>query len=177
MTLQEFIDTLEPTKEFMIGAKTSYFFGGTREQYEAEIDRIYNEHIAKTKDELERAKITKEKTRCYIKKRNNNKRVSFTYEYDRSRADEDDYRLEIRRTLCSAKDILAFYQNVDLNIRSRKTIDICEEEIKKPRYRDREILEHYKSIANEDIELIIVDGIQIGLFADIEEARRARCAR
>lgn len=171
MKLQELIDTFPPEQEFLIGAASSYFFGGTKAEYEECIDGICREHIHNTEILKTRSRAIKEDARNYIKHRNDGRTVTISFVFERDRIDDPAYANEIRKKLTDIEALQRYYSSIRKYIASTETLDKCNYELSLPKYRNREIESCSKSLLNPDVKLIIIPGTQIGKWWDMDEVK------
>lgn len=176
MKLDELIEGFDPGQEFLIGARSSYFFGGNKTEYETCIDGISREHKSATEALLRRAKGIKEDARSYIKHHNGGKTVTISFEFDKERVGDPDYSNEIHKKLMDIETLNKFYSRIKDYISSTDTIEKCQYELSLPTYREREA-DCSKSIINPDILLITIPGTQAGKYWDMDEVRAEKAKK
>jgi hypothetical protein len=146
MTLQEYMNNLEDDKIVAIGSKSQYFFIGTKEEFEEDIDKIDKILADDRQRYLQDALVTIEN----IKK--------LQYEEGMGTYDFAEKLIHSGRALKSA---LTRKENLKKAIRDYKPI------------RDREVIDEYESIT-ENVTRVIVPGYEQGTFWFRDEYKNMR---
>ena len=174
MTLKEYMEGHSLTQKIMVGARTGYFFGGSVLRAEKEIPRIYEAHIRRCEYGLSDNKALRKRSLDYLKKHSSNETITIDKSYSLSLVEDEEYKTETNHTLRWLEELVTYYKTVRDLINSSMAVTKYTKEISLPDYFNREIIEINKSIRDENIDLIVLDGIQEGKFWDMDEAERER---
>ena len=172
MLLDDFMQDAEGI--IAIGAASGFIFIGTREQYEAEIDRAYHKAVISAKDTLKDAEA-----RLEALKRSGfddiNASIAIPDTTDAIELTESfaEWRFTADKLEKQAKLLKAFTDRYESAAKSKAR---SERILSSKPYREREIKEKYKAIRKGQTN-IIIDGDENGRFWSLDEAEEARNGR
>lgn len=170
MTLDEYMK--EQTGITAIGASTGYFFIGDKEQYEQEIDQLYRQArftahkvLVDSTARLEALRAggfdTIEETAVYIPQ---------TDDIDIVKGVIKGWRLDADRLKQRIDALRSFADKFEEAIRRKSK---AEEILASKPYREREVIDIYRSITEKKM-CVIIDGKETGALWDLVEAERRR---
>lgn len=145
-TLQEVVDALEGDPVIYIGSMSGFFFIGTKEEYEANIEFVQQDLLATKIAYLEKNRRQFEFVKGKIM---NPDGVAGTANYWEMLSD----RAERMSKLCRYIPLLEDYMDTFVALRKR------------------EVIEHYPRLQKDGI-VIVVKGKERGLFSDYEEYKK-----
>lgn len=169
MTLDEYMQTTEGN--VAIGAASGYFFIGTKEQYDKDIDKLHKMAVSLAKEALCDANKRIEALQSgvfnsvevfvYVPKTTDPEILKGSFASWKMAADELTQKAKLLR---------GFTEKYESAVRSKER---AERIINSLPYRERRIKEKYESIT-EDKMIVIIEGDECGRLCDMSEAERSR---
>ena len=169
MTLDEYMQTAEGN--VAIGAASGYFFIGTKEQYDKDIDKLHKRAVSLAREALcdanKKIKALQDggfnsvEVFIYVPKTTDPEILKGSFASWKMAADELTQKAKLLR---------GFTEKYESVVRSKER---AERIINSLPYRERRIKEKYKSIT-EDKMIVIIEGDECGRFWDMSEAERSR---
>ena len=171
LTLDAYMHLLKPDWIVAIGAASSYIFIGNKEQYEAEIDKIYEKMQRNARYSLQEANNI-----LYALKRDGIKPVNVEVFIP----DSDDaitvknalgsWRIDAGRIMRFGKNLLTFADKYESAIKQKMR---AESILMAPPFRERTVKEQHRSLTEKKI-IVIIEGDEHGTLWSYDEAERRR---
>lgn len=175
--LDELVHSLPAGRRFMIGAGTGWIMGGDIDEYERVIDVEYERICKRLNKSVTNAKYCMQVARAELETLKEDTEAG---KYDLPLNVTDIDNVNLRELDIKFKELERIYKKYVREIKEvrscQTTINNANAMLAQPHFREREVVEVYRSIQDPALTMIVIEGKETGMYWDMDEYEEHRRA-